>query len=157
MLKNWCRRLKKRFSLQREPFRNSWDKESFSEVNCKLAARRRVKMENRVLSRSWFSSLILYSMLIWTFICFIGTWFVIIKYEILFKGFIALVMTFFFAAVIWILLLAGLILLSLFVTPTEEPVYFVMFKELIKRGMEEHTPYVMFKELIKRGMRRSSV
>ena len=114
-------------------------------------------MENRVLSRSWFSSLILYSMLIWTFICFIGTWFVIIKYEILFKGFIALVMTFFFAAVIWILLLAGLILLSLFVTPTEEPVYFVMFKELIKRGMEEHTPYVMFKELIKRGMRRSSV
>ncbi len=114
-------------------------------------------METRVFSKSWFSSIILYSMLFWTIICFIGTWIVIIKYDILWKGFIAMVVTFLFAAVIWILLLAGLILLSLFVTPTEEPVYFVMFKELIKRGMEEHTPYVMFKELIKRGIRRSSV
>ena len=75
-------------------------------------------------------------MLVWTAICFIGTWVVIIKYEILFKGFIALVMTFFFAAVIWILLLAGLILLSLFVTPTEGQLSFIMFKDLIKKGME---------------------
>ncbi|PIV24044.1 MAG: hypothetical protein COZ69_02610 [Deltaproteobacteria bacterium CG_4_8_14_3_um_filter_45_9] len=93
-------------------------------------------MEARLFSKSWFSSIISCSMLVWTIICFIGTWFVIIKYEILFKGFIALVVTFLFAAVIWTLLLGGLILLSLFVTPTEGQLSFIMFKDLIKKGME---------------------
>ena len=94
-------------------------------------------MENRVFSKSWFSSIILYSILFWTIICFIGTWIVIIKYEILFKGFIALVMTFFFAAIIWMVPLTGLILLSLYVSPTEEPTPYVMFKDLIKKGIRE--------------------
>jgi len=66
-------------------------------------------MENRVFNRSWISSIILYSILVWTTICFIGTWFVIIKYEILFEGFIPLVMTFFFAAIIWIIPFARLV------------------------------------------------
>ncbi|MEW6376966.1 MAG: hypothetical protein AB1502_14385 [Thermodesulfobacteriota bacterium] len=114
-------------------------------------------MKRRVFSKIWFSSIINYSILFWTIICFIGTWVIIIKYGILLEGLIATAMTFFFATIVWGIPFAGLILLSLFVTPIEKPVYFVMFKELIKRGMEEHTPYVMFKELIKRGMRRSSV
>lgn len=92
-------------------------------------------MEKRVFSRSWFSSVVHYSILTWTIISFIGTWFIIIKYGILLQGLIALAVTFFFAATIWAIPFAGLILLSLFVTPTEEPVYFVMFKELIKRGV----------------------
>ena len=75
-------------------------------------------------------------MLVWTFICFIGTWFVIIKYDILFEGFIALVMTFFFAFIIWTIPLLGFIILSLYVTPTEGPLSFIMFKDLIKKGME---------------------
>ena len=92
-------------------------------------------MEKRLFIKSWFSPVISCSMLMWTAICFIGTWVVIIKYDILWKGFIAMVMTFFFAAVIWILLLAGLILLSLFVTPTEDTLPFVMFKDLIRKGI----------------------
>ncbi len=70
------------------------------EIRELLPTRKEGKMETRVFSKSWFSSIILYSMLFWTIICFIGTWIVIIKYEILFKGFIALVLTFFFAAAI---------------------------------------------------------
>jgi len=76
-------------------------------------------MEDRVFNRSWVSTIILYSILVWTMICFIGTWFVIIKYEILFEGFIALVMTFFFAAIIWIIPFAGLILFYLYTAPIE--------------------------------------
>jgi len=106
------------------------------EIRNLLSRRKEGKMETRVFSKSWFSSIILYSMLFWTIICFIGTWIVIIKYDILWKGFIAMVVTFLFAAVIWILLLAGLILLSLFVTPTEGQLSFIMFKDLIKKGME---------------------
>ena len=97
-------------------------------------------METGVFSKSWFSSVILYSMLAWTIICFIGTWFVILKYRILFEELITIVVTFFFAVAIWgIPLIVGLILLSDYLTPPEES-----------------PPYVMFRELIKRGMRRSS-
>ena len=94
-------------------------------------------METRVLGKSWFSSIIDYSILFWTIIGFIGTWIVIIKYEILFKGFIALVMTFFFAAAIWAIPFAGLILLSLYVTSPEEPLPCVMFKDMIKKGLRQ--------------------
>ncbi len=92
-------------------------------------------METRAFSKSWFSPIISYSILSWTIIGFVGTWFVILKYGILLKGLIAIVTTFFFAAAIWAIPLTGLILLSLWVTPSEESPPSVMFKELLKRGM----------------------
>ncbi len=76
-------------------------------------------METRVLSRSWFSTMIYYSMLVWTILCFIGTWVVILKYGILLKGLAAITMTFFFAATLWIVPLTGLILLSICITLPE--------------------------------------
>ncbi len=96
-------------------------------------------MEKGLFSRNWFSSVIYCSIFVWTAICFIGTWVIIIKYDIFFKGFIAMFMTFLFAVGIWAIPFGGLILLSLYVAPSEE-----------------QPPYVMFKELIKKGMRRSS-
>jgi len=94
-------------------------------------------METRVFSRSWVSSIIGYSILVWSTVCFVGTWFIIIKYEILFKGLIALVVTFFFAAAIWAVPFAGLILLSLCVSPPEETLPSVMFKDMIKKGLRQ--------------------
>jgi hypothetical protein len=92
-------------------------------------------METRMFSKSWFSPIISYSILSWTIICFIGTWFVILKYGILLEGLIAIMTTFFFAATLWIIPLTGLILLSLYVTPSGESPPSVMFKELIRKGM----------------------
>lgn len=93
-------------------------------------------METSVLRKSWLSPIISYSILSWTFLCFLGTWFVILRYGILLEGLIAIVITFFFAATVWVIPLTGLILLSLFVIPSEETRPFVMFKELIQKGME---------------------
>mgnify|MGYP001081143558 CR=1 FL=1 len=98
-------------------------------------------MEKKVFSKSSFSPITLYSILTWTIVCFTGTWFVIFKYGvpfdgILFDGLIAIVMTFFFAAIIWgVISLTGFILLSLYVTPSEESSPYVMFKDLIKKGI----------------------
>jgi len=92
-------------------------------------------METRVFSKSWFSPIISYSILSWTIICFIGTWFVILKYGILLEGLIAIMTTFFFAATLWVIPLTGFILLSLYVTPSKESPPSVMFKELIRKGM----------------------
>jgi hypothetical protein len=94
-------------------------------------------MEKRVFSRSWFSSIIYYSMLAWSIICLIGTWFVILKYGILLEGIFAVGMTFLFAFVFWAIILAVLILLSLFMTPSEGPAPSIMFKELIRRGLRQ--------------------
>jgi hypothetical protein len=91
-------------------------------------------METRELSKGWFSPIISYSILSWTIICFIGTWFVILKYGILLKGLIAIMTTFFFAAFIWVIPLTGLILLSLYVTHSGESPPSVTFKELIRKG-----------------------
>ncbi len=77
-------------------------------------------METRVLRSSWLSPIISYSILFWTILCFVGTWFVILRYGILLEGLIAVVITFFFAATFWVIPLTGLILLSLFVTPSQE-------------------------------------
>lgn len=85
-------------------------------------------METRVLRKNWFSPVISYSILSWTTLCFIGTWFVILKYGILLDGFIAVVITFLFAATLWVIPLTGLILLSVFVTPSEEPRSSAVFK-----------------------------
>jgi hypothetical protein len=92
-------------------------------------------METRVFSKRWFSPIISYSILSWTIICFIGTWFVILKYGILLEGLIAVMTTFFFAATLWVIPLTVLILLSLYVTPSRESPPSVMFKELIRKGM----------------------
>jgi len=78
-------------------------------------------METTVFRKIRFSPIISYSILSWTVLCFVGTWFVILRYGILLEGFIAMVITFFFAATLWVIPLTGLILLSLFVTPSEEP------------------------------------
>ena len=94
-------------------------------------------METRLFSKSWFSDIIFYSTLAWTMICFIGTWFIILKYGILLEGLIAIVTTFFFAATIWVIPLSVLILLSLYVTPSEESPPCVAFKELIKKGLRK--------------------
>ncbi len=91
-------------------------------------------METGAFSKSWFSAVIYYSMLFWTILCVIGTWFVILRHGILLEGLIAVVTTFFFAATIWVIPLTGLILISLWVTPVEEPLPHVMFKELIRKG-----------------------
>jgi hypothetical protein len=76
-------------------------------------------------------------MLDWTILCVVGTWFVILKYGILLEGLIAIVTTFFFAAILWVIPLTVLILLSLWASPEETPPSYVMFKELIKRGMKK--------------------
>ncbi len=92
-------------------------------------------METRLFSRGWFTNIISYSSIVWTIFCFIGAWFVIFKYDVLRGGSIETVMIFLFAAAIWAILFAGLIFLSLCLTPSEEPSYYVMFKDLIKKGI----------------------
>jgi hypothetical protein len=92
-------------------------------------------METRPLSRSWFSPIAYYTTLGWTILCFVGTWFIIFKYDILLQGLFVLGMTFLFAAAGWALPLIGLILLSLYVEPEVASPTYVPFKELIKRGM----------------------
>jgi hypothetical protein len=77
-------------------------------------------MEKRVFRKSRFSQVISYLILSWTILCFIGTWFVILNYGILLNGFIAVMTTFFFAAVIWVIPFAGLVLLSLWVPSARE-------------------------------------
>ncbi len=74
-------------------------------------------METGAFRKSWFSQVVSYSILSWTIICFIGTWFIILNYGILLEGLIAVMTTFFFAGVIWIVPLTGLILLSLWLAP----------------------------------------
>ncbi len=95
------------------------------------------KMETRAFGKSSFSSVIHYSILIWTVICFMGTWLIILKYGVLWRGLIAVAVTFFFAAAIWAIPFAGLIFLSLYATPPEEPLQFVMFEDMIRKGMKQ--------------------
>lgn len=94
-------------------------------------------MKTRPFSRSWFSPIVHYSTLVWTIFCILGTWFVILKYGILLKGLIAIVLTFLFAAGFWIIPFTGLILLSFIVDPPEESHPYVAFRELIKRGLRK--------------------
>ncbi|MFB3884761.1 MAG: hypothetical protein ACE144_06005 [Thermodesulfobacteriota bacterium] len=94
-------------------------------------------MEAKGCWKSGFASIIDYSMVVWSIICFIGTWFFILEYGILLKGLFALGMTFFLAFVIWAIVLAVLILLSLLTTPSEEAAPSILFKDLIRRGMRQ--------------------
>lgn len=77
-------------------------------------------METRTFKKEWVSQMISYSILSWTMVCFIGTWFIILNYGILLNGLIAIMTTFFFAAVIWVVPFMGLVLLSLWAVPTGE-------------------------------------
>lgn len=94
-------------------------------------------MNTKLFSRSRLATLVHFLMLFWSLTCFIGTWFIIIKYKILFEGFVALATTFLFGAFVWVIPLGGLTILSLYVTPTDPPPSYVMFKELIKKGVRE--------------------
>lgn len=93
-------------------------------------------MGSKSFNKNWLSSMIDYSMIAWTLICFIGTWVIILKHGILLEGFVAMAVTFFFAAAIWVIPLAGLILLSLYLAPSEESPPRVMFIDLIRKGMK---------------------
>lgn len=84
--------------------------------------------------RNWLSSIISYLILSWTILCFLGTWFVILKYGILLKGLIAIMTTFFFAAAIWMVPVTGFVLLSVY-TDRENSPHAVTFKDLIRKGM----------------------
>jgi hypothetical protein len=77
-------------------------------------------METRPISKSFFSPILFYSILAWTIICFVGTWFIIFGYGILQNGFIPMVVTLFFATMIWAVPFAGLVLFYLYVTPAEK-------------------------------------
>ncbi len=90
-------------------------------------------MGTRGFTKSWFSPVISYSILAWTIICFLGTWFVILKYGILLQGLIAVMTTFFFAATLWVIPLTGLILLSLYVTPSRKTPPSALFNGLIRK------------------------
>lgn len=94
-------------------------------------------MENSQTKERRLPSIIHYSMIGWTLVCFLGIWFIILKYGIVMGGLIAIVVTLFFAAAIWMIPLIGLIVLSLYVAPSEEPPPSIPFKELIKRGLKK--------------------
>ena len=75
-------------------------------------------MEKEMLTEVGISSIILYSILAWTIICFFGTWFVILGYGIFLKGLIATVMTFFFAIAIWAVPLMAMLISDLLFDPS---------------------------------------
>jgi hypothetical protein len=94
------------------------------------------KMGTRISLKNWLLPVISYSMLVWTIICFIGTWIVILRYGILFKGFISIVVTLFFGALIWVVPFVGFLISDLFLSPPGEPPA-VKFKDLIRKGLKE--------------------
>jgi len=77
-------------------------------------------MEMRPMSKSFFPPILFYSILAWTIICFIGTWFVILGYGILQDGLIPTAVTLFFAAIIWAVPFSAMVLFYLYVTPVEK-------------------------------------
>src|SRR3990172_6182584 len=79
------------------------------------------KMEPRPLTRSFLTPIRFYTILAWTAFCVIGTLFIILKYGIILKGFIAAVMTLFFGTVIWAIPFSGLVLFYLSIKPRTEP------------------------------------
>ncbi len=92
-------------------------------------------MATKLFSKIWFSTIVHYITLAWTIFCIIGTWFIILKHGIILKGLFAVILTFFFATSIWAIPFTVLIIVSLFVTPSEEASPAVPFKELIRRGL----------------------
>jgi hypothetical protein len=92
-------------------------------------------MENDQVGQGRLPSMVHYAMIGWTIICFLGAWFIILRYGIVLEGLIAILVTLFVAAIVWMIPLIGLILLSLYVSPSEESPPRVPFRELIKKGL----------------------
>ncbi len=88
-------------------------------------------------SKSRMSSIAYYSTLVWTFFCFVGTWFIFLKFGVLHNGLIAIVLILLFAFVIWSIPFLGLILLSFYVAPAEETPPTVTFRDLLKKALSE--------------------
>jgi len=78
-------------------------------------------MRTRGFTKDWLSVVIYYSMLVWTIVCFVGTWIVIFRYGILFKGLISIVATLFFGFLIWVIPFLGFLISDLFLAPPEKP------------------------------------
>ena len=77
-------------------------------------------MEGKFLSRRRFSSILLYLILAWSLFCFLGAWFVFFEHGVFKGGLIAMIVTFFFATVIWAIPFSGLVLFHLYLSPTEK-------------------------------------
>jgi len=78
-------------------------------------------MESRLLSKNLLSPILFYTILAWTALCVMGTWFIILKYGILLKGLIAAVTTLFFGTVIWAIPFSGLVLFYLYIKQMGRP------------------------------------
>ncbi len=94
-------------------------------------------MGEKGVDKGRYSSIILYSILAWTIICFLGTWFVILSYGIFLKGLIATAVTLFFGVAIWAVPLTAMLISDLCLAPPEKSPPSVMFKDLIRKGMRE--------------------
>ena len=94
-------------------------------------------MRTKPFLKNRLSPIVHYVTLFWTVFCFVGTWFVILKYGILFKGLIATVLFFFFAVLVWTIPFSALILLSLYVAPPEEARPLLRFTDLMKKALKE--------------------
>ncbi len=98
-------------------------------------------MEPRPLTRSLLSPVLFYTILVWTALCTIGTWFVILNYGIILKGLIAVVTTFFFGIVIWAIPFSGLVLLYLFVNPSAQQAPEISAERTESLAFDEILPY----------------
>ncbi len=96
-----------------------------------------MKTEEKLFSRRWFSSILSYLVLIWSLVCLLAVPFIILQYEIFKGGLIAMIVTLFFAAVIWAVPFSALVILQLYLNPAENGVPRVMFRDLIRKGMRE--------------------
>ncbi len=94
-------------------------------------------MGKTLVSRNFFSPIVHFSTVVWTLLCIVGTWFVILKYGILLNGLIAVALTFVFAALIWAGPFLVLLILSLYVEPADARGPVTSFQELIRRGLKE--------------------
>ncbi len=86
-------------------------------------------------SKSRISSMAYYSTLLWTVFCFVGTWFIFLKYGILNNGLIAIVLILLFVFTLWSVPFLGLILLSFYVSPTEDSLATLSFRDLLKKAV----------------------
>ncbi len=77
-------------------------------------------MKTRLFERNWFSAAVPYLPTVWTVVCFVGTWYIILIHGILGRGLIALAVTFLFASTIWAIPFASLVLVSLLLTPEKK-------------------------------------
>jgi hypothetical protein len=78
-------------------------------------------MESRLLTKNLLSPILFYTILAWTALCVMGTWFIILKYGIILKGLIAAVTTLFFGTVIWAIPFSGLVLFYLYIKAMRDP------------------------------------